>query len=111
MSPDPAFPATRDDQSATESAEVSPPDTTPVQPAVTLLRTAAAHRPVAEVALLVGLLKQTGDVPNPGDVALRAAALTRPVDEVTQLVALLNEPPHGPDTAEEAVRVAAVARP
>ncbi|MCP3820009.1 hypothetical protein NLX86_18495 [Streptomyces sp. A3M-1-3] len=81
------------------------------EPIRTLLWTAATHRPIEEVAALVTLLRQTGEIPSPGDEALRAAAVARPVDEVMQLVALLNTSPHEGDDAVTALRAAAVGRP
>lgn len=81
------------------------------EPIRTLLWTAATYRPLEEVAALVMQLKQTGEVPNPGDEALRVAAVTRPINEVMQLVAMLNEPPHEIDEADTTLRAAAVGRP
>ncbi|MGP3689973.1 hypothetical protein ACTVZO_35645 [Streptomyces sp. IBSNAI002] len=94
------------------------PDTTPPdapspgpEPVRTLLDTAATCRPLEEVTALVSLLKDTGQLPNPGHEALRTAAVTRPVHEVRQMVALLGEPPHEVDAADITLRAAAVGRP
>ncbi|MCX5010018.1 hypothetical protein OG765_03320 [Streptomyces sp. NBC_00555] len=91
------------------------PDTTPpgapgTQPVRTLLDTAATCRPLEEVTALVSLLKDTGQLPNPGHEALRTAAVTRPVHEVREMVALLGEPPHEVDAADITLRAAAVGR-
>lgn len=93
-----------------------PPDTTApesagTEPVHTLLRTAATCRPLEEVTELVSLLKETGQLPNPGHEALRTAAVTRPVHEVRRMVALLGEPPHEVDEADITLRAAAVGRP
>ncbi|MFD3874543.1 hypothetical protein [Streptomyces sp. NPDC058623] len=76
----------------------------------TLLETAATCRPVEEVIALVNLLKQTGQLPNPGHEALRAAAVSRPVHEVRHLLALLGEPTHDEGEADITLRAAAVGR-
>ncbi|MEV7725120.1 hypothetical protein AB0P15_10350 [Streptomyces sp. NPDC087917] len=81
------------------------------EPIRTLLETAATCRPLEEVTALVGLLKQTGQLPNLGHEALRAAAVGRPVDEVRQMVALLAESPHEEVEAAITLRAAAVGRP
>lgn len=81
------------------------------EPRRTLLWTAATTRPLDEVASLVRLLKETGEVPSPGDEALRAAAVGRPLEEVRRLVGLLNEPPHGVGEADTALRAVATDRP
>ncbi|WP_411103993.1 hypothetical protein [Streptomyces sp. cmx-4-9] len=93
-----------------------PPDTLAsdgpgTEPAHTLLRTAATCRPLEEVTALVSLLKESGQLPNPGLEALRTAAVTRPVHEVQRMVALLAEPPHEVDEADATLRAAAVGRP
>ncbi|AEW97897.1 MULTISPECIES: hypothetical protein [Streptomycetaceae] len=113
MFPEPASRTPRDAERSASHPGLSAPPTLEEQQeqARTLLRTAATQRPVAEVAALVSLLKQTGGVPDPAEEALHAAALARPVEEVTELVALLNRPPHDPEVATAALRAAALARP
>ncbi len=91
--------------------DTTPPDAPGPEPVRTLLDTAATCRPLEEVTALVSLLKDTGQLPNPGHEALRTAAVTRPVDEVRQMVALLGEPPHEVDAADITLRAAAVGRP
>ncbi|MFJ3838160.1 hypothetical protein ACIPY6_21890 [Streptomyces sp. NPDC090054] len=83
------------------------PHTEPIR---TLLETAATCRPVEEVTALVNLLKQTGQLPNPGHEALRAAAVSRPVHEVRHMLALLGEHPHEEGEADITLRAAAVGR-
>ncbi|WP_411103041.1 hypothetical protein [Streptomyces sp. cmx-4-9] len=56
-----------------------------------LLETAAALRPVEEIADLVTLLRRTGQLPDSADQALRAAAVSRPVEDVIALAVLLAE--------------------
>ncbi|MFJ9339000.1 hypothetical protein ACIRP0_06865 [Streptomyces sp. NPDC101733] len=99
--PEPGPDADRDPASAAPHAE----------PIRTLLETAATCRPLEEVTALVGLLKQTGQLPDLGHEALRAAAVGRPVDEVRQMVALLAESPHEEVEAAITLRAAAVGRP
>lgn len=107
-----AFRTRRDARSASGTGAHEPPsDLSREEQARSLLRTAATYRPVDEVAALVAMLKETGEVPNPADEALGAAALSRSVDEVAELVALLGRPPHDPDAACAALRSAAVSRP
>ncbi|MGW1772694.1 hypothetical protein [Streptomyces sp. NPDC002104] len=77
----------------------------------TILETAATGRPVREVTDLVNLLKDSGQVPNPGHAALRAAAVSRPVHEVHEMVGLLGEPPHELVEADITLRAAALGRP
>ncbi|MDD9380777.1 hypothetical protein M8Z33_29825 [Streptomyces sp. ZAF1911] len=77
----------------------------------TLLETAATGRPVREVTDLVNLLKDSGQVPNPGHAALRAAAVSRPVHEVREMVTLLGEPPHELVETDITLRAAALGRP
>ncbi|WP_330300078.1 hypothetical protein [Streptomyces sp. NBC_00503] len=77
----------------------------------TLLETAATGRPVSEVTALVGLLKDSGQQPNPGHAALRAAAVARPVHEVREMVDLLGEPPHATGEADITLKAAALGRP
>ncbi|MFE9560476.1 hypothetical protein ACFYM0_05145 [Streptomyces sp. NPDC006487] len=77
----------------------------------TVLETAATGRPVREVTDLVNLLKESGQVPNPGHTALRAAAVARPVHEVREMVTLLGEPPHERVETDIALRAAALGRP
>ncbi|MFF4643426.1 hypothetical protein [Streptomyces sp. NPDC001389] len=81
------------------------------EPLRTLLETAATCRPVEEVTALVGLLKESGRLADPGHDALRAAAVARPVDEVRRMVALLGEHPEEEAEADIALRAAAVGRP
>ncbi|MFJ8159700.1 hypothetical protein ACIRBY_02090 [Streptomyces sp. NPDC096136] len=81
------------------------------EPLRTLLETAATCRPVEEVTALVGLLKDSGRLADPGHDALRAAAVARPVDEVRRMVALLGEHPEEGAEADIALRAAAVGRP
>ncbi|MCY0939618.1 hypothetical protein [Streptomyces sp. H34-S4] len=80
-------------------------------PARTLLETAATGRSVQELADLVSLLKDSGQVPNPGHTALRAAAVARPVHEVREMVTLLGEPPHEVVETDITLRAAALGRP
>ncbi|MFZ3474566.1 hypothetical protein ACODT3_03250 [Streptomyces sp. 4.24] len=80
-------------------------------PIRTVLETAATGRPVKEVAALVSLLKESGQVPNPGHTALRAAAVSRPVHEVREMVTLLGEPPHEVVETDITLRAAALGRP
>ncbi|WP_327677528.1 hypothetical protein [Streptomyces sp. NBC_00467] len=94
------FPAGRPDATASSSDE----------PIRTLLWTAAAHRPLDEVAALVSLLNRTGELSRPGDEALRAAAVARPLEEVRQLVTLLTETPHDTGEASTTLRAAAMGR-
>lgn len=77
----------------------------------TVLETAATGRPVREVTDLVNLLKESGQVPNPGHAALRAAAVARPVHEVREMVTLLGEPPHERVETDITLRAAALGRP
>ncbi|MFF3209221.1 hypothetical protein ACFYYB_01035 [Streptomyces sp. NPDC002886] len=77
----------------------------------TLLETAATGRSVREVTDLVNLLKESGQVPNPGHAALRAAAVARPVHEVREMVTLLGEPPHELVETDITLRAAALGRP
>ncbi|MCM1967885.1 hypothetical protein [Streptomyces sp. G1] len=77
----------------------------------TVLETAATGRPVREVTDLVNLLKDSGQVPNPGHAALRAAAVSRPVHEVREMVTLLGEPPHELVETDITLRAAALGRP
>lgn len=77
----------------------------------TVLETAATGRPVREVTDLVNLLKESGQVPNPGHTALRAAAVARPVHEVREMVTLLGEPPHDRVETDITLRAAALGRP
>ncbi|WP_407835534.1 hypothetical protein ACE1OC_02275 [Streptomyces sp. DSM 116496] len=77
----------------------------------TVLETAATGRPVREVTDLVNLLKDSGQVPNPGHAALRAAAVSRPVHEVREMVSLLGEPPHELVETDITLRAAALGRP
>lgn len=77
----------------------------------TVLETAATGRPVREVTDLVNLLKESGQVPNPGHTALRAAAVARPVHEVREMVTLLGEPPHERVETDITLRAAALGRP
>ncbi|MFD5149349.1 hypothetical protein [Streptomyces sp. NPDC058401] len=77
----------------------------------TVLETAATGRPVREVTDLVNLLKESGQVPNPGHTALRAAAVSRPVHEVREMVTLLGEPPHERVETDITLRAAALGRP
>lgn len=90
--------------------DTTPPGTPGTEPVRTLLDTAATCRPLEEVTALVSLLKDTGQLPNPGHEALRTAAVTRPVHEVREMVALLGEPPHEVDAADITLRAAAVGR-
>ncbi|MDJ0385306.1 hypothetical protein [Streptomyces sp. G-G2] len=55
----------------------------------TLLETAVTCRSVDEVADLVTLLRQSGQVPDAADQALRAAAVSRPIKDVISLAVLL----------------------
>ncbi|MFF3017654.1 hypothetical protein [Streptomyces sp. NPDC057939] len=87
-----------------------PADDPHTEPIRTLLETAATCRPVEEVTALVNLLRQTGQLPNPGHEALRAAAVSRPVHEVRHMVALLGEHPHEEGEADITLRAAAVGR-
>jgi hypothetical protein len=79
-------------------------------PARTVLWTAATARPLDDVAALIALFRESGDLPNPADETLRAAAVSRPLDEVRQLIALLNEPPHNGEDAHSTLRAAAMGR-
>ncbi|MFG2996959.1 hypothetical protein [Streptomyces sp. NPDC048340] len=81
------------------------------RPIRTVLVTAATGRPLEEVAELVSLLKETGQLPNPGHEALRAAAVSRPVDEVGEMVTLLGRPPHDGVETDITLRAAALGRP
>ncbi|MEV7612500.1 hypothetical protein [Streptomyces sp. NPDC089799] len=78
---------------------------------LTLLRTAAAERPLEEVASLVVLLTRTGRVTSAADMALRAAAVSRPLEEVRELVARLNASGVDLHQAETTLRAIAVGRP
>lgn len=80
-------------------------------PIRTVLVTAATGRPLEEVAALVSLLKETGQLPNPGHEALRAAAVARPVHEVGEMVTLLGRPPHDGVETDITLRAAALGRP
>ncbi|GAA2345187.1 hypothetical protein Scani_42660 [Streptomyces caniferus] len=84
--------------------------TTEKSSAHTLLWEAVTHRPLAEVAALVELLKRSGDVPNPGDEALRMAVVSRPVSEVAELFDMLRATPHTAESSHEALRAVAVDR-
>ncbi|MGR4878407.1 hypothetical protein ACIPUC_03090 [Streptomyces sp. LARHCF249] len=108
---DPITLAATDREDRHEIPDTTPPDAPGSQPVRTLLDTAATCRPLAEVTALVSLLKDTGQLPNPGHEALRTAAVTRPVHEVREMVALLGEPPHEVDAADITLRAAAVGRP
>ncbi|MGW1517166.1 hypothetical protein [Streptomyces sp. NPDC002287] len=88
----------------------APPEPHP-EPLRTLLETAAICRPVEEVTALVGLLKDSEGLADPGHEALRTAAVTRPLDEVRRMVALLGEHPEEEAEAEITLRAAAVGRP
>ncbi|MFC6986597.1 hypothetical protein [Streptomyces cirratus] len=71
----------------------------------TLLQTAVACRPLEEVADLVTLLRQSGQVPDAANEALRAAAVSRRVEDVVSLALLLSneeEPAPQPDRIERA---------
>ncbi|MFD8148760.1 hypothetical protein [Streptomyces sp. NPDC059708] len=81
------------------------------EPLRTLLETAATCRPVEEVTALVGLLKDSGHLADPGRDALRAAAVARPVEEVRRMVALLGEHPEEEAEADLTLRAAAIGRP
>ncbi|AWZ05572.1 hypothetical protein DRB96_07255 [Streptomyces sp. ICC1] len=59
----------------------------------------------------MSLLKESGQVPNPGHTALRAAAVSRPVHEVREMVTLLGEPPHEVVETDITLRAAALGRP
>ncbi|MGW6710346.1 hypothetical protein ACWGDE_36395 [Streptomyces sp. NPDC054956] len=87
-----------------------PAEGTGATPIRTVLETAAAGRPLSEVAALVNLLKESGQVPNPGHAALRAAAVSRPVHEVREMVTLLGEPPHEDVETDITLRAAALGR-
>ncbi|MGW0392662.1 hypothetical protein ACWDYJ_17530 [Streptomyces sp. NPDC003042] len=89
----------------------APGDEPSIESIRTLLETAATCRPLEEVTALVSLLKETGQLPNPGHEAIRAAAVSRPVDEVMRLIALLGEYPHEEVETDIALRAAAVGRP
>lgn len=108
---DPITLAATDREDRREIPDTTPPGAPGTQPVRTLLDTAATCRPLEEVTALVSLLKDTGQLPNPGHEALRTAAVTRPVHEVREMVALLGEPPHEVDAADITLRAAAVGRP
>ncbi|MFJ6729956.1 hypothetical protein ACIQPQ_34155 [Streptomyces sp. NPDC091281] len=76
-----------------------------------LLHTAAAHRPLADVAHLVALLEESEEGgPAAADV-LRALGTDRPVEDVARLVAVLSRPPYSPDHADRMIHAAAEHRP
>lgn len=111
MTSEPALCGGDADLSSTEPGEHFPPMTTEKNSAHTLLWEAVTHRPLAEVAALVELLKRSGDVPNPGDEALRMAVVSRPVSEVAALFDMLRATPHTAESSHEALRAVAVDRP
>ncbi|MEU5547924.1 hypothetical protein AB0G85_37400 [Streptomyces sioyaensis] len=96
--------------SPTGTGEHSAPITPQKYSARTLLREAATHRPLQEVAALVELLKRSGDVPNPGDEALRIAVISRPVSEVAALFDMLRATPHTAESSNDALRAVATDR-
>ncbi|MEU9143888.1 hypothetical protein [Streptomyces sp. NPDC048349] len=108
---DPHTLAATDREDRHEFPDTTPPGAPGTEPVRTLLDTAATCRPLEEVTALVSLLKDTGQLPNPGHEALRTAAVTRPVHEVRDMVVLLGEPPHEVDAADITLRAAAVGRP
>ncbi|MEU9378210.1 hypothetical protein AB0D94_31235 [Streptomyces sp. NPDC048255] len=108
---DPISLAATEDEDRQGTPDTTAPESAGTEPVHTLLRTAATCRPLEEVTELVSLLRETGQLPNPGHEALRTAAVTRPVHEVRRMVALLGEPPHEVDEADITLRAAAVGRP
>ncbi|MFC9292822.1 hypothetical protein ACFTWH_35685 [Streptomyces sp. NPDC057011] len=100
-----------DRQGTPDTPDTPAPGAPGTRPVHTLLEEAATCRPLEEVTALVSLLKESGQLPNPGHEALRAAAVTRPVHEVQRMVALLGEPPHEVVEADITLRAAAVGRP
>ncbi|MFD9301375.1 hypothetical protein ACFWCB_01535 [Streptomyces sp. NPDC060048] len=94
-----------------EGAGAAPAEGAGAAPIRTVLETAATGRSVKEVAALVNLLKDSGQLPNPGHAALRAAAVARPVQDVHEMVALLGEPGHEAVETDITLRAAALGRP
>ncbi|MFD3696118.1 hypothetical protein ACFWUZ_08140 [Streptomyces sp. NPDC058646] len=108
---DPIALAATENEDRQGTPDTTAPEAAGTEPVHTVLRTAATCRPLEEVTELVSLLKETGQLPNPGHEALRTAAVTRPVHEVRRMVALLGEPPHEVVEADITLRAAAVGRP
>lgn len=114
--PDPAPAVERDPYPEPHPAPAPDPgrpdaSRTGAEPIRTVVETAATGRPVREVAALVSLLKDSGQLPHPGHAALRAAAVARPLHEVREMVTLLGEPPHEVADADITLRAAALGRP
>ncbi|MFI8106046.1 hypothetical protein [Streptomyces sp. NPDC086023] len=80
-------------------------------PLHSLVNTAAAGRPLDQVATLLDLLNQGGRYPELVAEALRTAAVSRPVHEVGELIDLLAKPPREGAEAEIALRAVALTRP
>ncbi|MFJ6940267.1 hypothetical protein [Streptomyces sp. NPDC101132] len=76
-----------------------------------LVNTAAAGRPLDQVATLLDLLNQSGRYPELVAEALRTAAVSRPVHEVGELIDLLAKSPREGAEAEIALRAVALTRP
>ncbi|MFJ6793409.1 hypothetical protein [Streptomyces sp. NPDC091268] len=110
--PDPAVPEAGADPVPDPAPDSLPdPAGAGARPQRTLLVTAATGRPLEEVAALVSLLKESGQLPNPGHEALRAAAVSRPLHEVGEMLALLGEPPHEGVETDITLQAAALGRP
>ncbi|MEU4876918.1 hypothetical protein [Streptomyces sp. NPDC021608] len=79
-------------------------------PVDALLREAAAHRPLEDVARLVALLEQSEEGAEAAAGVLRVVGAGRPLEDVSRLVAVLSAPPHDVEHADHMIRAAVESR-